>query len=557
MRIRVISRVQLQAISRWLLPIAIVLSVSSPANAQTDPARLERTVPKFDVQPIEKQLRVETPTVSSQSEARIEGTFVLSAVNIEGATIFGSAELAQSFEPYLAGQVGQTQLNQIVANITDHYRRAGYLLSYATLPKQSVQSGIIRIRVVEGFIGEVRLEGDGSSANAVRAIAEQLRLERPLRMSTLERALGLMRESPGVVVTDVRISRSAEDPARHQLTIALGANRVQALTYSDNRGTINGARIRGYSSFNLASLAVPGDQLQVDLFSIPSEDFRYFYGQVKASLPLNSSGLRLLASASRGDQYQSLPGPNQRGRSRQLIADLAYPFVKSRALSLVGHVSLGDWKSEEKRAGLKVQLDRLLVARGWLEFARVSKTRIDGRLSISRGLDLGSATEAGDVLASRLGAGAKFTKFNADVQVASALSERWQLRLDTSAQYSTKPLLAPEEFALGGSRIGRAFDFNEVTGDHGVGAMIELSYRLGDIKHGPKALEIFAFADGGGTFRKRVVPGLPDGQWLADAGAGGRFSAFGFLWSGELGIPVARADANRKFRAFFSVAKSF
>ena len=112
-------------------------------------------------------------------------------------------------------------------------------------------------------------------------------------------------------------------------------------------------------------------------------------------------------------------------------------------------------------------------------------------------------------------------------------------------------------FALGGSRIGRAFDFNEVTGDHGVGAMVEISNRLGDIKRGPQALEIFTFVDGGGAFRKKKSPGLPKEQWLASAGAGARFSALGFTWSGELGVPIARSHADRNVRAFFSVAKSF
>jgi hemolysin activation/secretion protein len=262
-------------------------------------------------------------------------------------------------------------------------------------------------------------------------------------------------------------------------------------------------------------------------------------------------------SASYSDQFQRLDGPNQRGNSRLLVADLAYPFAESRAFSLIGHMSLGDWKSQTKRSGDITQRDRLQVARAWLEFTRVSKTRIDGRIGLSKGLDFGSGIEKGDPLASRPNAGTKFTKFTAELQVAVPVSQRFTLRANTAAQYSTKSLLSPEEFALGGSRIGRAFDFNEVTGDHGVGAMAELSYRLGDIKGGPKTLELFAFADGGGAFRKHESLGLPEEQWLADAGAGVRFSALGFFCSGEFGVPISRSRADRDPRAFFSVTKSF
>ena len=485
------------------------------------------------------------------------GTFVLGAVNIEGASVFTTEDLARSFEPYLAGRVGQAELDKIAADITERYREAGYLLSYAMIPRQAVRSGIVRIRVVEGFIERVRIRGERRAAEGLRDLGDRLGADRPLRKSTLERSLGLARDIPGIIVTDVRLSRSSRDPARHQLTITLRSDRIRAITYTDNRGTIGGARMRGYSSFSLASLAVPGDQFQVDLFSIPAEDFRFLYGQAKASFPLNSDGLRISVSASRGDQLQRLSGPNQHGNSRQLVADLAFPFAESRAFSVVGHVALSDWKSEEERADAPVLRDRLQVVRAWAEFSRVSASRIDGRIGISRGLDLGSATEAGDPLASRAGAGARFTKLNANFQYLTPLSDRLYLRADMAGQYSTRSLLAPEEFDLGGSRIGRAFDFNEITGDHGIGGMLELSYRLKPKKRGASAMEFFAYVDGGGTFRKQPSASLPGEQWLASTGLGARFSAFGFRWGGEVGLPIARSRADRGIRAFFSIARVF
>jgi hemolysin activation/secretion protein len=523
--------------------------------AQSDPGSLERTIPKTEVKPRAEERPVATPRLPSVPGQRFAGSFVLGAVNIQGATVFSPSELAQSFEPYLASQVGQAELDRIAADITDRYRRAGYLLSYATLPEQHVQSGIVQIRVVEGFIGRVRVERGGASAAAVRAIAQKLRAERPLRTATLERVLGLARDIPGVVVTDTRISRSSLDPARHEITIVLRSDSIRALTYLDNRGTVDGARLRGYSSFSIAPVGIPGSQVQLDLFTIPSDDFRFVYGQAKASLPLGWDGLRLSASISRGDQFRRLDGPNQHGDSQQAIAALAYPLAKSRAFSLVGNVSLGDWKSKERRAGTTIQRDRFQVARAWLEVTRVATTRIDGRIGISQGLDLDSATDAGDPLASRPGAGHRFTIFNADMQFTAPVTERLLVRLDTMAQYSTRPLLTSEEFALGGSRIGRSFDFNEVTGDHGVGAMLELRYRLPDVPKGPKAFDLFVFLDGGGAFRKRSSPELPEKQWLAGAGTGVRLSIFGLRWSAEVGVPIARTDAHRGVRAFFSIVK--
>ena len=443
------------AISRRVLVAAALLS-ATPALAQSDPASLERTIPKLEPRTEVRQSRVATPDVPAEASARISGRFVLGAVNIEGATVFSSEQLAQSFEPFLASEIGQAELEKIAAGITARYRQAGYLLSYAVIPEQSVRSGIVTVRVVEGYVDEVRFQGTGGSAGMAERIAARLGAQRPLRSETLERSMGLMRDIPGLVVTDTQISRSAGNPARHRLTIILGSDRVRALAYADNRGTIDGARMRGYSSVNFAPLAVPGDQLQLDLFAIPSDDFRFSYGQLKWSLPLGSNGLRLSAAASRGYQFQRLEGPNQHGKSTQVALDLAYPLRKSRSLGIVGHISLGHLASREERADTTIQRDRLQVARAWLEFVRAAKIRLDGRIGISRGLDLGAATERGDPLASRPGAGARFMKVNAEFQLIASLSEKIYARLDSAAQFSTRPLLAPEEFAIGGSRIGRA-----------------------------------------------------------------------------------------------------
>ncbi len=321
-------------------------------------------MPEFKVDPIQDQRpTIETPSAEQPSSARLAHSFILSAVVIDGATVFGSDELAQAFEPFLASRVGQPELDRIAADITNRYRKAGYLLSYAMVPEQSVQSGIVRIHVVEGFVGKVRLAGDRRAAVAVRRLFEGLAVERPLRGETLERTIGLGRGIPGVVIRDVRISRSPTDPASHLLTVAVGGDRVGAIAYLDNRGSIEGARIRGYSSFSLSSLAVPGDQVQLDLFTIPYAKFRYGYAQIRGSIPLGSSGLRLAASGSYGDQDQRLSGSNRDGFSRQLVAELDYPFAKSRAFSLTGRFLIGDWKSEQEQSGEIIQRDRIQTAR--------------------------------------------------------------------------------------------------------------------------------------------------------------------------------------------------
>lgn len=532
--------------------------VSSPALAQNDPGSIERTVPTFALPPsVGEPSNLGPADVPAVIQAQVDGQFVLAAVNIEGATAFSSAELAPTFEPYLASRIGQAELDRIVGAITQKYRDAGYLLSYAVLPEQSVASGIVRIRVVEGFIEDVRFEGTSRSIAAAKGIADLLKTERPVRGATMEHAIGLIRELPGTGLGDVSLSRLPGDPSRNQLTLALSEDRMRVLNYGDNRGTIDGARLRGYSAFSLASAIAPGDQAQLDLFAIPSNRFRFLFAQGKYGVPIGDDGLRLTTSVATGLQYQRFAGPDQKGWSRQLIADLSYPFQKSRAGSLTGHIALADWESKERRAGSTIQRDRMQVVRGWLDFMHAGRNRIDGKIGIAKGFDLWSATDKGDPLASRPGASGTFTKLNLDIQVTRALGQRLYLRADAAGQVASRPLLAPEEFALGGSRIGRSFDFNEATGDHGFGGMLELGYRLGDVRTGLKGVDLFAYADGGGAFRQKNVPGQADRQWLAGAGAGARFTIAGLTFTGEVGVPLARTGRKRSPRGFVSATKAW
>lgn len=497
------------------------------------------------------------PTLERPDAARFSGRFILGAVNVEGARVFSSASVAEDFDPLLASEVGEAEINGIVDKITKRYRKAGYLLSYATLPEQSVQSGIVRIRVVEGYVGEVKIQGAGRNEDALLATAQPLLKDQPLRAATLERVLGLMRDLSGMLVADVRIARSPDDPARHVLTIVVTHERARGLVYSDNRGTIDGARVRVYGSTSLSSLAVTGDQLQVDLFGIPGNGYRFVYGQITESVPIGHDGLRLGVSASGSDQRQRLSGVRLNGTSRNLSVQLSYPILRSRALSAVVKGSFNDWRSQDEVSGIPFQRDRLRVGRLAVDIASVGISRIDAQFSIAHGFDFDGATFVGDPLASRRDAGAVFTKTNFDVQVARPISERFTLRMSATGQYSTRPLLSVEEFAVGGSRIGRAYDFNALTGDHGVSGALELGYRIGDVKKGPRQLELFGYVDGGAAFQSGDRSGLPKHDSLAGLGGGARFTLFNFNFSAELGVPLEESRLGRGVRGFASISRGF
>jgi hemolysin activation/secretion protein len=110
---------------------------------------------------------------------------------------------------------------------------------------------------------------------------------------------------------------------------------------------------------------------------------------------------------------------------------------------------------------------------------------------------------------------------------------------------------------VGGSHIGCAFAFNALTGDHGIGGAVELSYRLGDSK-GPIAKPtLFAFVDGSAAFDRKSATEQRRHHSLASVGAGTRFSIAGMAFSVEAGIPVAARGLDKSMHVFFSTYRTF
>src|SRR5690606_39437280 len=98
------------------------------------------------------------------------------------------------------------------------------------------------------------------------------------------------------------------------------------------------------------------------------------------------------------------------------------------------------------------------------------------RVSMTQGLGAFGATERGDPAKSRATASGEFTRVNVEASWLQALYAGLHLQLGVAAQASPDSLLAAEEFGLGGTHFGRAFDPSEVTGDEGYAGKVELHY---------------------------------------------------------------------------------
>src|SRR5690606_13126358 len=96
--------------------------------------------------------------------------FRLTRLVVEGASVYSEAELAPLYADALGKVVSLAVIYRIADSITAKYRSDGYVLSRAVVPAQRIDEGVVRIRVVEGFVNGIVIQGKDNPM--IRAYAE-------------------------------------------------------------------------------------------------------------------------------------------------------------------------------------------------------------------------------------------------------------------------------------------------------------------------------------------------------------------------------------------------
>ena len=186
------------------------------------PALSAPTQPDFD-------FRIEAPNRSSVPRAVDELRFHLEDIRIQGAATLDPANFRPLYQQLLGKEVSLADILDVASAIEAEYRRNGYILVRAFVPPQRVTDGIFTINVVEGFIANVAVEG-GSDATRerIRTYAQPSLDAKPLRILTIEEALLLANDLPGVSASGL-LRPSLDAPGASDLTVsACGAASASA-----------------------------------------------------------------------------------------------------------------------------------------------------------------------------------------------------------------------------------------------------------------------------------------------------------------------------------------
>ncbi|MEI8394837.1 MAG: ShlB/FhaC/HecB family hemolysin secretion/activation protein [Rhodospirillaceae bacterium] len=538
-----------------------VLAQQLPSSL--DPNRIEQRFEKPALPQSRPPVTLPAPEQAPPPEQAGAIKFILSKLDIDGATVFSREEIAPLYQSQLGKEISLLDLYKIRDAITVKYRNAGYILSLAAIPAQEISDGKVHISVVEGYFNKVTFQGQATDRFGVlQDYAQKLKDSRPLRASVLERYTMLMDDLPGLKVRTV-IQPAEGGAIGSDLLIILERNLISAGLSLDNRGTqsVGPHQIGGDASFN--DVLGLFDQTTVSGTITPHiDELRYL--DISHNEPIGLDGSTLSGGIR---QNWSIPGDTVRrllikSQGITLWSGLSYPLIRSRSETLRLNLNLTYKNSRTTMQGDQLSDDRIRFITGNINYDISDPWQGSNlfQLGLNRGLDIMNATNPGLGSQSRALARPNFTKVTFSAQRVQPLPENLSILVATEGQFSPDVLTSGEEFGIGGKLYGRAFDSSELTGSKGASVKLEL-------QHSPQLeipkiqyVQFFIFADYGKVWKYQS--GDTDSrQELASFGAGVRFGMTEAL-SGtvEFGQPFLRnttANNNRDPRVFFSLSARY
>jgi hemolysin activation/secretion protein len=490
---------------------------------------------------------------------------VLTAVNIGGATRLTPGELEPAYREFVGRVVRREEIEQIVARITAAYREAGFFLSHAVAPPQSLAGGVVNIEVIEGYIDRVSVRGlSPNLETGVRGFTSALEAERPLRLSTLEGVILAVKDQPGIVI---RPSVAPIDEAAGSYELIVNAEPKPILGFAaiDNRAPPYEGTWETQLSASLTSLAMPFDELTASFFTSPAHPRELTARGVAYQAPIGSTGVRIGAAATRSFIHPGdyLAFADLSGRTDAYQVNVSYPVLRTRDQSLFLSGSFNVIESRETVPEDVVFFDdHLRVLRADATYVGTDPGGGTTRAfaQVSQGLSVLGASRLQSGNLSTPNGHAAFTKITASISHERPLFGDFGMFVDIAGQRSWQPLLLSEEFSLGGSRFGRGYDQGELVGDDAVVGAVELRYGHGLDWPVLRAFQFYLFYDLGAVWN-HDPDNVPRHATLASTGGGVRLTLErDILLSLEVARPLTLPlppNFHKPVRAFVRLSKAF
>lgn len=482
--------------------LILLFGVSTGSYAQQEPPSpgeveetLRRDEPPLDTREIPP---IEMPEAPRPEVAPGGRAVPVTTLEIVGNTVLDDAEISAFAAQYEGEVMTLAQVYEAADRLTDLYRANGYGLATAVVPAQRVDSGTVRIEVIEGRVGSIAFEGNERyDADFLAAQFDTITPGSVFRNAELEREALLLNDLPGL--TARAVVKPGAEYGTSDIVIRVTEKPFDYRFMLDNYGRDSIGEIRLTADGSINGLTGRGDRLSGTL--IQSQSSLLTYGRVAYGMPVGTEGdrMRFTYGHAAYDVGTAVFIPlDIDGTSTTARIDYLRPFERSRSRNIILGAALVRTDSESSSLGATTTDSGItllevsgFMSRNWPDRA-VSTVSVSLATNFQGNSD-GTETDA------------QLARVRVDGSHTVPFADRWSGVVRGAVALSPDPLVDTQKFSLGGPQMLRGYVSSEARGDQGMSVSLELQRRF---RYRDVAAQGYGFLDLG-TVRRKSLPADP------------------------------------------------
>lgn len=368
--------------------------------------------------------------------------------------------------------------------ITQFYKKQGYFLAKAYLPKQKLENGTLVIKVLEGRLGQVILNNQSNIKDKIiYRYTNQIPVDQALQQQQANRTLLLISDVSGVGQIQANLQAGEQIGQTDLVLDVLGQKALSGRVGVDNVGSgyTGQYRFSGYLESN--GFMGYGEKLSAQMLS---SDQDLVSGSLNMQFPIAGNGLWIGSGYSRteyelGKQFKLLEA---KGTADNYNLNLTYPLIRSQKANLNLKLLLEKRKLFDEIAVTDTQtLKRIDATRIALNFTRIDEWGVGNTRGGMNQLEF--ITTVGNLNIQspsalnidRLSAQSQgsFNKYELKLSRQQRLATSSWFIGELYGQLASKNLDSAEKFSF---HQMRAYPAAEGLGDQGWGASMSFYYQL-------------------------------------------------------------------------------
>lgn len=496
-------------------------------NPNPDPNRdrFPQPLPTPTPLPEQKEPILTPPTPETQPSQPNVSIFVRK-LEVIGSTIFSATEINPIVQPLSGRSATLEELQKVADAITQLYLNKGYITSRAVLVNQVITDGVVQIRVIEGSLEEIQIEGTRRLNRDYVSSRVRLAVKKPLNINKVEEQLRLLRIDPLFDKVEASIGAGTK-LGQSILTVRVKeANPFVSVFSVDNYSPPSIAPERGGVSLRYRNLTGIGDEISASYnFGLNFGDFDRAASNVydfTYRVPLNPmNGTLQFRAAPNNNKLVNPPAIQpfsdikgsldfyELSYRQPLVRSLKEEFALSTAFAFQGNDGSFTFDGIPINAGRS----RTRVLKFGQDYTRRDTQgawAIQSQFSF--GLDIFDA-----IVSSEPNQDGSFFSWLGQVQRVQQLGNDNLLIVQADIQLTPDDLPAFYEFFIGGGQSLRGYRQNARSGDNGYRLSLEARIPLLRDRQKIPTLQLAPFIDLGQVWNKTDNP---DNSFLASTGLG-------------------------------------